>query len=109
MQRIFSNAWWGPVCIIGADIPDISKHHICKVFKVLKGNDWVFGPAPDGCYWLIGTRRISLHLPNLFKKVRWSSKDTLYDTLKILPNARVGLIDALRDIDTLSDLQKCNL
>ena len=109
MHRIFSNAWRGPVCIIGADIPDISKHHICKAFKVLRGNDWVFGPASDGGYWLIGTRRMSLHPPNLFKNVRWSSKDTLFDTLKTLPNARIGLIDALRDVDTLSDLQKCNL
>ena len=38
MSRLFVNAPNGAVCIIGGDIPDVSKAHIQRVFKTLGSN-----------------------------------------------------------------------
>ena len=108
MRRQFVNAPRGPVCIIGADVPDISKTHVQTAFKTLASHDWVFGPAADGGYWLIGAKRISAFAPRVFQNVRWSTRHALADTIKTLPDARIALIDTLRDVDTLSDLKKFN-
>ena len=108
MRRQFVNASRGPVCIIGADVPDISKTHVQTAFKTLASLDWVFGPAADGGYWLIGAKRISAFAPCVFQNVRWSTRYALADTIKTLPDGRIALIDTLRDVDTLSDLKKFN-
>ena len=103
MQRQFDQRERGPVIIIGADIPDISRAMIFKAFHLLKGHDTVFGPSPDGGYWLVGQRRAPRTL-KLFENVRWSSTHTLQDTLSNLRGATVGFVDQLNDIDTGADL-----
>ncbi|MDA0787020.1 MAG: DUF2064 domain-containing protein, partial [Proteobacteria bacterium] len=47
----------GPVLIVGTDIPDITRGHIADGFAALGTHDFVFGPAADGGYWLVGARR----------------------------------------------------
>jgi rSAM/selenodomain-associated transferase 1 len=92
----------GPVCVIGADIPGIKRHHIARAFAQLGSYELVFGPAPDGGYWLVGVK----HDPpcTLFAKVRWSTEHALADTLASVPGRRVSLVDTLRDVDTADDL-----
>ncbi len=105
MGAIFRNAPHGPVLIIGADIPGITPALIEKAFRALGDQDAVFGPAPDGGYWLIGLKRGARAVPaDLFKGVRWSSKHALNDTVSTLNNARVAYIDTLQDVDHASDL-----
>ncbi len=94
----------GPVCVIGADIPGINRHHIAKAFDVLRGADAVFGPAHDGGYWLVGHTARRGVPPNIFAGVRWSGPHALADSLQSLPNHRIALIDTLRDVDTAADL-----
>lgn len=95
----------GPICLIGADIPDISRAHIARAFAALGGHDAVFGPALDGGYWLVGAKHPKRLPRRLFADVRWSSKHALSDTLRGLPDHRVALIDTLRDVDTGTDLR----
>ena len=93
----------GPVAIVGTDIPDLAKPHIAAAFAALCSHNAVFGPAPDGGYWLAGFRRRPALL-DPFAGVRWSSEHALDDTLANLPRtARVAFLETLRDIDTPAD------
>lgn len=106
MLRVFHRCGHGPIVIIGADIPDITPKLINTAFKKLGSHDAVFGPAPDGGYWLIGLKRGVQPVPrNLFQNVRWSSPHTLADTMGNLGNAKIALIKELQDIDVLNDMK----
>lgn len=90
-------AYRGPVCIVGADIPDLDASHVWRAFQRLAGAEFVFGPAEDGGYWLVGART---PLPYaLFAKVRWSTPQALTDTLANLKTRRVAFADILADVD----------
>ncbi len=99
MSRVLRRLPPGPAVIVGADIPDISAGHIARAFAALGRHDAVFGPAPDGGYWLVGVRRRPCP-PNLFRGVRWSTPHALDDTLANL-NRRMSyaLIERLEDVD----------
>jgi len=97
MARTLRSFPAGPVCIIGADIPDITPARIWRAFRVLGSAEVVFGPAEDGGYWLVGALR-GRHL-KLFEHVRWSTRHALADTRANLKRRRVALIDRLQDID----------
>lgn len=104
MAAIFRHAPTGPVVIVGADIPGITPALIEKAFRALGDHDAVFGPAPDGGYWLVGMKRSGGIPIDLFKNVRWSTQHTLADTRATLGDARVALVDVLRDVDEAKDL-----
>ena len=98
LARVATSVPRGPVMMIGTDIPGITSGHIAAGFAALGGNDAVFGPAPDGGYWLIGLKRAPrLRLP--FAGVRWSSPHALADTRCNLGAARIAMFDALEDVD----------
>jgi rSAM/selenodomain-associated transferase 1 len=105
MTRALHAAPRGPVCVIGADIPDITAVHISEAFRALGAHDAVFGPAFDGGYWLIGLRRGRALPPTLFAGVRWSSPHALADTIATLADHRIAYIARLRDVDTVADLK----
>lgn len=105
MKRAFSSIGTGPVCIIGADIPGVTRGHIARAFHALGSADAVFGPAPDGGYWLVGLKRTSAIAPQMFNGVRWSSEHALTDTVATLPAARIAYVDTLRDVDRACDLR----
>lgn len=94
----------GPVCLIGADIPGITRAHIARAFDALGGHDAVFGPAEDGGYWLIGLKHPRRQPRGFMQDVRWSTGHALSDTLGTLPGYRIALTDPLRDVDTAADL-----
>jgi rSAM/selenodomain-associated transferase 1 len=104
MTKLLQQGPPGPICIVGNDIPSISKKHIIQSFKALGESEWVFGPANDGGFWLVGTKGVSALSPALFKGVRWSSKNALKDSLSSIPSRRVAFIDWLSDVDTAVDL-----
>jgi rSAM/selenodomain-associated transferase 1 len=104
MTGIFRTAPKGPVCIIGSDIPGIQRSHISSAFTALGAQDAVFGPAPDGGYWLIGLKHPRAAPPGLFAGVRWSSEHALSDTVATLRGYRIGQIETLRDVDSAQDL-----
>lgn len=105
MGRMLQTAPRGPVVIVGSDIPDIGTRQLEQAFKLLGRQGWVFGPADDGGYWLVGaSRRPCLKSPLPFEAVRWSSPETLTDTLNGLGGASYGLLEQLEDIDSGADL-----
>lgn len=104
MRHQMAAARTGPVCVIGADIPGITRAHIWRAFGALAGQDAVFGPALDGGYWLVGMNRVRAVSPGALGGVRWSGPHALADSIASLGDARVALCDELRDVDTIGDL-----
>ena len=88
----------GPIIIIGSDIPGISAAMIARAFRHLGSCKAVFGPAPDGGYWLVGLGRRSRAIVP-FSGVRWSSEHALADTISNLKGAPARLVNSLEDID----------
>ena len=104
MARAMYSIPIGPVCVIGADIPGVGPKQIARAFAALGASDAVFGPAPDGGYWLIGLRKTHPLPPTIFQDVRWSTEHALADTRASLGGLSVALIDELQDVDTINDL-----
>lgn len=104
MARLMRGLPPGPICIIGGDIPGVGRRHVARAFQALGRHEAVFGPAPDGGYWLVGLKRVARPPITLFEGVRWSTEQALSDSIKSLAHARVALVDPLRDVDTVADL-----
>jgi rSAM/selenodomain-associated transferase 1 len=97
----------GPVVLVGSDIPAMRPHHIERAFKLLGRHDLVFGPAGDGGFWLIGSRRTRPLPRALFANARWSTAHALADTLATIPLGwSTGMADLLDDVDDVRDLQR---
>ena len=102
MERVSLKFPNNPVLIIGSDIPDISNRIIKNAFKAVRRHDLVFGPSPDGGYWLVGARA-GLLVRGLFDNVRWSTAFALSDTLNNIGMKKVVFVDTLNDIDSVED------
>ena len=106
MARLIRGAPPGPVCVIGGDIPGITPAHVARAFDRLGDHDAVFGPAPDGGFWLVGLKRLSPPPPGMFHGVRWSTAHALADTRGTLPGLRIATVETLDDVDTAADLAR---
>ena len=102
MQRLMDGMPPGPVVIVGSDIPGIGRGDVAAAFRALGGHDAVLGPADDGGYWLVGQRRVPRVL-RLFEGVRWSSAETLGDTIANLAENKVSLLRTMGDLDEEAD------
>lgn len=95
-----------PVVIIGSDVPDITPFLVARAFAELRSSDYVFGPAADGGYWLVGAAPRA-PVRHLFDAVRWSGPHALADTLaNIGPTRRSVLLETLEDIDDAAALAR---
>ncbi len=106
MARVMRARPPGPVCIVGGDIPGLGRAHVARAFAALGGRDAVFGPAPDGGYWLVGLARTRAVPAGFLARVRWSGPHALADSIATLKGARVALADTLRDVDCAADLPR---
>jgi uncharacterized protein len=104
MARVLRRAAPGPVCLIGADIPGITLTEVWRAFRALGDHDAVFGPAPDGGFWLIGLKHPRCAPPGFFRGVRWSTGTALAEARATLPGRRVVHVATLSDVDTADDL-----
>lgn len=96
----------GPVVIIGADVPAIRPRHAASAFAALGRDDFVFGPARDGGYWLVGLRRRP-KFTDIFENVRWSTEHALADTIANLKDGQThALLETLDDIDGAEDYRR---
>ena len=105
MGRLLRGLPPGPVIIVGTDIPDLGCGHVARALRALGSHDWVFGPAADGGYWLIGARRRP-HLRLPFAGVRWGGPHALADTRAGLGRAKLAELEVLRDVDRGADLAR---
>lgn len=106
MARLMRGLPPGPVCVIGGDIPDIRRTHIARAFAALGPHAAVFGPAPDGGFWLVGLKRVARPPAGLFHSVRWSTRHALADSQASLGAMHIGQVDTLADVDTAADLKR---
>jgi len=90
--------------IIGSDCLDISCKHLHQAARALADHELVLLPAFDGGYALIACTNID---PALFHNVSWSTDQVLKQTLTNAEKLgyRVSLLETVRDIDTLQDLE----
>ncbi len=103
MRNIFKLFFNRPVCIIGGDIPGITRLEVSKAFKKLASRKFVVGPAEDGGFWLIGHQGKAP--AKLFDGVRWSSPWAYLDTIQTFEDRSFSCLSKLRDVDSLLDLQ----
>ncbi len=94
----------GPVCVVGSDIPGLKPIHVEKAFTALRSHDIVFGPAPDGGFWLVGQSARRAVSPGIFAGARWSSQYALADSVASVRGQSVGFVDVLDDVDDAADL-----
>ncbi len=104
MARAIRRVPVGRACLVGADIPDLSRVHVARAFAALGASDMVFGPAVDGGFWLVGARHPRALPVGIFNAVRWSGPHTLGDAVASASGARVALVDVLADVDRVEDL-----
>jgi hypothetical protein len=91
--------------IIGSDCLDIAPGHLLQAARELADHELVLLPAFDGGYALIGCTNVD---PELFRDISWSSDQVLTQTLSRAEKLdyRVSLLETVRDIDTLQDLEE---
>ncbi|RMD47255.1 MAG: DUF2064 domain-containing protein, partial [Alphaproteobacteria bacterium] len=95
----------GAVLVIGTDVPGLSAAHIARALAELRRADVVFGPAPDGGYWLVGIAPGRPLPPGFLRGVRWSGPHALADSRASCGPLRVALADTLADVDGVTDLR----
>lgn len=90
---------------VGADTPCLTTAMLEQAIERLNRTDAVIGPAADGGYYLLGLRRCP---EGLLKNIRWSSRETLRDTLQQLEsfNLDYSTVPKWFDLDTVDDLQR---
>lgn len=108
MNHAFKNAFeqgYEKVICIGTDLPEMNTEIIEKAFKKLDQTDFVFGPAADGGYYLVGSNEPQSYI---FQNKPWSTDGLLELTLnEITENKHTYTqLDILNDIDTVEDLEK---
>lgn len=106
MARVFRTLPPGPVLIVGADVPGITRAHIAAAFKALGRHEAAIGPAPDGGYWAIGLKRLAPPPRALFANVRWSSPHAMADTLATMPGLDIARLPMLADVDTAAEFAR---
>ncbi|MEM9433308.1 MAG: TIGR04282 family arsenosugar biosynthesis glycosyltransferase [Pseudomonadota bacterium] len=106
MQRLLAGFGPGAVCVIGSDIPGITRTVIADAFRALGQVSLVFGPAPDGGYWLIGAKGPVARAPGFLENVRWSSPHALHDSIASAHGVRIAQISSLADVDEATDLDR---
>jgi rSAM/selenodomain-associated transferase 1 len=102
MDRVMQGLPPGPAAIIGSDIPGVLPRHVDRVFKVLKRDDVVIGPAGDGGYWVIGMKRRPVP-QGAFNNVDWSSGREMFQTLGNLSRWNRRWASELHDVDDGDD------
>lgn len=85
-----------PVLVIGTDCPHVIAQDIANAIEALRRAPFVFGPASDGGFWLMGA--VAPLPKNVFDGVRWSSEHTLSD-LEARLNGFVTKLRTLTDVD----------
>lgn len=100
LADVFSGAK-RPVLVIGTDCPQVLASDIADAIAALRAAPFVFGPASDGGFWLMGA--IAPLKPGVFDGVRWSTGQTLSD-LEVRLGGSVAKLRTLTDVDDAEGL-----
>ena len=101
LEALFSRK--GPTLTIGTDCPQVTATDIADAFRALRSHQYVFGPADDGGFWLMGTNG---PIPrSFFDGVRWAHAKTLAD-VKARTSDDYAELRTLTDVDDLKALRQ---
>lgn len=108
MQHAFETLFargYTKVIIIGSDCINLTPEIINQAFESLTTRDAVIGPANDGGYYLLGTKKV---YAELFQNKEWSSADVYNATLEDFKKLYLSfdVLPELIDIDTEEDWQE---
>ncbi|MGH9105466.1 MAG: TIGR04282 family arsenosugar biosynthesis glycosyltransferase, partial [Acidimicrobiales bacterium] len=97
----------GPALVVGTDIPMLAAGHLSHALGRLDAgdeDDVVLGPARDGGYYLAAMNRLQASLFDIAPAL-WGGPDVLSATVAAARagGLRVGLLEALADLDTPAD------
>ncbi len=90
------------VAIIGSDLYDLEPKHIETAFAQLDTNDVIIGPAEDGGYYLLASKKV---FPEIFKNKDWGMASVRQKTLNDLEKQTVFLLPMLNDVDIFDDIK----
>ena len=90
--------------MIGSDLALVTQAHWQAAFKALETSDLVFGPSPDGGYYLVGCTKPH---PELFRFEGWGGAGVLEASLEVAEKLglKTALIESLPDLDRWEDFQ----
>lgn len=93
------------VALVGSDCPNIDAGYLDLAFSQLDEHDVVLGPAEDGGFVLVASRRYS---PGIFKNVEWGTEHVLHQVLENLTACDVTftLLDERWDVDEPEDVER---
>ncbi len=94
----------GPVAVIGADCPMLTRAALAEGLRALRRAPFVIGPAEDGGFWFFAAR-CGADARQAFAGVRWSTPYACADVEQRCPG-RVARVRTLLDIDTIEDWRK---
>lgn len=91
------------ICVIGSDCFELTSAILQNAFVAMESCDGVIGPAKDGGYYLLGTRKF---IQDLFNGKKWSTNTVAEDTINDF--VRLGItyhtLPLLTDVDREEDL-----
>jgi len=93
------------VVVIGTDTPWMGSARVRQAFAELRATDVVIGPAEDGGYYLLGTRKI---VADIFRGIPWGTERVIELTLKkiVALRLRSRLLRRDFDLDRPEDLER---
>jgi rSAM/selenodomain-associated transferase 2/rSAM/selenodomain-associated transferase 1 len=91
------------VIVIGADCPRLDHAILDSATRALEECEVTFGPASDGGYYLVGSRK---PMPSIFTDIPWSTGEVLATSLRRAQEAgcKATLLEQLPDVDEPADL-----
>jgi len=105
MQHAFEEgfkAGYEKIAIIGSDLYDLTPEHTEEAFQLLNSNNVVIGPAEDGGYYLLASKKV---YPEIFKNKDWGNSTVRATTLADLQEQNVFLLPMLNDVDVFEDIK----
>jgi rSAM/selenodomain-associated transferase 1 len=110
-KRLQNALTWGfregysSVCVLHADCYGLNPQIIIAAFEYLEEGEAVIGPARDGGYYLLGTKKI---YQELFRDKLWGSHTVLSDTLQNFEELDLdyGMLPVLNEVEEEVDLPR---
>lgn len=90
------------IIIIGSDLYDLEQADLKHAFQELDHSDYVFGPALDGGYYLLGMKQMNT---KIFENKKWGTPKVLQATLENLKQENIRLLKPKNDIDIFEDIK----
>lgn len=93
-----------PVVLMATDSPQVPRERVREAMTLLDRHDVVFGPTPDGGYYLVGMSR----LVDVFSGVAMSTASALESAVARAgaAGASVAMLEPEFDVDTVDDLPR---